>query len=139
MRKFLDLLPTLMRRWIAPNRRHAEAPVETLGELTNFLRRAKPGEEYTFEYLVNKVHPSSPEALAAALAFLVDKGILTQVVRVESPSAQGGIKDYPSIQAIPDEIHDWRAGEDIAVKPEYLRVIYFPVCKNLNSPSLVAP
>jgi hypothetical protein len=109
--------------------------LERLGHL---LKQAQPGEEFTFEYLVHKIDPPSPEDLAAALALLVKDGVLRQTVRVESPVDHGGIGDYASIEEIPNELPDWRTGQDIAVRPEYLRVIYSPAWTNAPLPSLAA-
>ena len=94
--------------------------------LDALLRKARPNEEFTFEYLVAALDPPSPEDLAATLSKLVERGELKQVIRVESPTTHGGLGDYPSIQEIPSEIHDWRTDEHIRVRPENLRVLYIP-------------
>ena len=116
--RFYSLIDSLARRLGLGGR--------TIRRLQAVLRRAKPGDEYTFEFLVKEVDPPSIEDLAAALTVLVDKGVLNQIVRVESPTTHGGIGDYNSIQEVPDELHDWRADEEVRVKPENLRVLYKP-------------
>lgn len=69
------------------------------------------------------VHPSSMVAFAAILSRLVEKGVLVKIFRIES-DALGGIKDYPSLQEVPDTIHDWRRDIDITVTPENIRIYY---------------
>lgn len=94
--------------------------------LVDLVERAK-GEghkDYTFDLLIQEVSPQSPEALALALRALVQNGIAKRVIRVESPTTHGGIGDFSSVTEIPEEIHDWRADEDIRVRPENLRVVY---------------
>jgi hypothetical protein len=58
------------------------------------------------------------------LAELVCTGELKQVVRVISPSTQGGIGDFRCLEEVPNVLHDWRADLQIEVRPEDLRVIY---------------
>lgn len=82
------------------------------------------GKEYTFEFLVHKLSPSSPEVLALILAECVQLKLISKVVRVESPSNRGGIGDFPSVTTVPSKVHDWRVDEMLAVTPEDLRVIF---------------
>lgn len=113
--------------------RSKDSPEELLRRFETFLRHAKAGEEFTFEYLVSKLSPSSPEDLAAVLAMMVRKGDLKQVVRIESPTTHGGIEDFPSLQEVPNEIRDWYTDREIQVRPEDLRVIYSPAWLTANS------
>jgi hypothetical protein len=95
--------------------------------LRSFLRSAQEGEEYTLDYLAQRLSDLPPETIAEAAAVLVEEGVLEQVIRVESPTTHGGIAQFNSIQDVPEEIHDWRADEYIHVRPEDLRVVYTPI------------
>jgi hypothetical protein len=83
-----------------------------------------PGEVYTFEHLYQEVSPSSPEVLALILSELVQRGFLEKLVRVESPSNRGGIKDFTSVTDVPEKIYDWRSDREIEVQPDDLRVLF---------------
>lgn len=93
--------------------------IEALGKLVS----AGAPLELTFEHLAARVHPSSMEVLAVILAELTRSGDLSRIIRVESRD-QGGIRDFESIQDVPERMHDWRTDEDIEVTPDRLRVIY---------------
>jgi hypothetical protein len=84
----------------------------------------RPGEVYTFEHLYQKVSPSSPAVFSLMLSELVQRGFLEKLVRVESPSNQGGIKDFASVSDVPDRIYDWRSDREIEVQPDNLRVLF---------------
>lgn len=94
--------------------------------LVHLVERAKAEghKDYTFDLLIQEVNPQSPEALALAMHALVQNGIVQRVIRVESPTTHGGIGDFSSVAEVPKEIHDWRADEDIQVRPENLHVVY---------------
>lgn len=93
--------------------RHPEwkAAVESLSEIM------LPGKEYPFAYLVERMSSISPQTLSMILTELSSIGILRRTVRVESPVTGGGIRDFPSLADVPEEIRDWRTGDLIAVKP----------------------
>ncbi|MFO1498378.1 MAG: hypothetical protein U1G07_08305 [Verrucomicrobiota bacterium] len=82
------------------------------------------GVEYTFNRLCDLAKPRSREGFALALGELVQRGFLQQIVRVLSPTTQGGIAEYPSLRDVPPLIHDWRADLEFEVRPEHLLVIY---------------
>jgi hypothetical protein len=96
-------------------------PAKRLQKLASNWR---PGEVYTFDHLYQEVSPSSPEALSLILGELTRRGILERLVRVESPSTGGGIRDFPSVLDVPDRIYDWRSGREIEVQPDNLRVLF---------------
>ena len=134
MRKFLQKFINLIAR-----RRRKDSAEAALRELEDLLRHAKPREEYTFEYLAGRLAPIEPDQLAVALAYLVKQGSLRQFVRIESPGTRGGIRDYGSIQEVPDEVYDWHTQEKLDVQPEHLRVVYKPAWApepSKNSPTL---
>jgi hypothetical protein len=81
-------------------------------------------KEYTLNRLSDLVHPNSVESLAGALGELVRSGELKLIVRVISPSTQGGIADFRSLDEVPDVIRDWRTDREIEVNTDDLRVVY---------------
>lgn len=134
MREFLRKLLSLTSRW-----RQKDSTEAVLRELEEMIRHAQPKEEFTFEYLAGRLAPIEPDRLAAALAYLVSRGTIKQVVRIESPATHGGIRDFVSFQDVPDAIYDWHTDEELDVRPEHLRVVYKPVWaqeSKKNSPSL---
>ncbi|SRR5713226_1529198 len=84
----------------------------------------EPGEVYTFDRLYEEVSPPSREVLSLILGELVKRGVLEQLVRVESPSNKGGIKDFASVNDVPERIYDWRSAREIEVQPDDLRVLF---------------
>jgi len=80
--------------------------------------------EFTLDTLCDMVQPRSRDELAIALGELVRKGKIKKVVRVVSPTTQGGIKDYDSLEKIPHFIHDWRNDIEIEVNADLLRTVY---------------
>ncbi len=80
--------------------------------------------EFTLNDLYDLLHPDSREELAMVLADLVKQGKIKQVIRVISPTKQGGIKDFNSLDDVPQSIHDWRTDTEIEVHPDDLRVVY---------------
>jgi len=81
-------------------------------------------KEYTLNRLSDLVHPNNVESLAGALGELVRSGELKLIVRVISPSTHGGIRDFHSLDEVPEVVRDWRSDTDIEVKPQDLRVMY---------------
>lgn len=79
--------------------------------------------EYTFEHLLYALQGVAPEVLALILDDMVKSGLIRQVYRVESAQL-GGIEEFPSIEDVPEEIHDWRTDQYIPVHPEDLRVVF---------------
>lgn len=81
--------------------------------------------EMAFDYLVAKVNPTSVSSLSVILAELTKAGLLRRIIRVESPTMRGGIKDFSSLEEVPPTISDWRGDEqEIEVTPDRLRVYY---------------
>ncbi len=94
--------------------------------LAGLVERAQSAgnKEYTFNFLVSHVHPESPAALALALHALAERGVVQRVLRVESPTVQGGIGEFASVGEIPQEVFDYRADQYISVDPRDVKVIY---------------
>lgn len=93
---------------------------------------SQPGQrkEFTLGRLCDLVQPASREGLALALGELVRYGRLKQVVRVESPRMRGGVKDFDSLDAVPQFIHDWRTDTEIEVSPDDLVILYVVPSQN---------
>jgi hypothetical protein len=88
------------------------------------LEEAKAeGKELTFAHLAQEARPLPTEKLALAMAALVQHGLVTRVLRVESPIG-GGIGDFNSIEEIPDDLYDSRTDEMFHVRPENILVVY---------------
>ena len=87
-------------------------------------KRSGEHSEFTLDTLCDLLHPQSRDELAMALGELVRKGRIKKVVRVVSPTTQGGIKDYDSLDKIPRFIHDWRNDTEIEINPDLLRTVY---------------
>jgi hypothetical protein len=79
--------------------------------------------EYTFPLLFEKLHPESTTALTSTLADLVWNDKIKRIIRVESPSG-GGIKDFGSIEEVPNQIFDWRTDQTLRVRPNNLVTIF---------------
>ncbi len=97
---------------------------KALGRFSALLNSLTEERDYTFEHLYRKVRPSSPEVFALILADLVNRGLVTKLIRVESPVGKGGIADFSTLADVPQEIHDWRTDRDLPVQPENLRVFF---------------
>lgn len=97
-------------------------PAKEFRELVS--RAVERHSTYTFEHLVEKLQSTPVEHLSLALQLLEQAGLVTQKVRVESPTMHGGIGDYSSIVDVPEEMYDPRADADITVTPDDLRVVF---------------
>lgn len=98
---------------------------EAIVRLERLLHQpASQRAEYTLNSLSEIVRPRNREELASVLGDLVRQGELKQVIRVVSPTTQGGIKDFESFDEVPRVIHDWRTDTEIEVRPDNLRVVY---------------
>lgn len=96
-----------------------------LTKLQRFLaKHSSEHSEFTLDMLCDLLQPQSRDELAMALGELVRKGEIKKVVRVVSPTTQGGIKDFDSLEKIPRFIHDWRNDVEIEVNPDLLRTVY---------------
>jgi DNA-binding HxlR family transcriptional regulator len=97
-------------------------PVEKVG--LSVLREARERHKtLTFENLSQQVGKVPPKKLALAMAVLVAKGLVKQILRVESPDG-GGIGDFESIEQIPEHMHDWQTDTILHVQPENIVVLY---------------
>jgi len=96
----------------------------TVERLESFLNRDDNRRlVFNLDRAVDVVHATSRVRLAALLAELVSSGLLEIIVRVESSNG-GGIGDFPSIEAVPDEIYDRRTDRIIPVSAENIQVLY---------------
>jgi hypothetical protein len=80
--------------------------------------------EYSLNRLCDEVSPKNRDAFTSALGELVRQGTLKLVFRVLSPGTEKGIKDFESLDEIPDVLDDFRTGTRIEVTPENLRAVY---------------
>jgi len=98
---------------------------EAIAKLREILGKANRQEaEFTLNRLCDLVTPRDREEFAIILGELARSGLIKLVVRVVSPSTQGGVGDYPSLDDVPEVVHDWRTDSELHVSPENLRVIY---------------
>ncbi|WP_370981015.1 hypothetical protein [Agaribacterium sp. ZY112] len=99
-----------------PNEEH------TIERIFNLFSEEK--REYPLFGLYELTTPSSTYALTHILNTLVSIGFLQKHYRVISKADNGGIKDYPYLTEIPEDIYDWRSEQDIHVTPDIIKVIY---------------
>jgi hypothetical protein len=97
---------------------------DTVQRLEGIFRKASPQQEFTFQKLFQLVRPSSPQALVLILDELVHEGLIRRLFRVESPQSGGGLRDYETLEEIPETLHDWRTDEVTEVTPENVRPIF---------------
>ncbi len=100
---------------------------EGLGPTVRLNRLAShwhAGEVYTFDHLYQEISPSSPTNLSLILAELVRRGLLEKLVRVESPFTGGGIRDFGSVEDVPETIYDFHSDREIEIQPDNLRVLF---------------
>lgn len=83
----------------------------------------KGGKVYSVKRIYDAAHFSSQLALAKVLHRLVQTGVFQKIIRVEFDSL-GGVKDFSSIEEVPEVIHDWRRDIDVVVQPQHLHVLY---------------
>lgn len=79
--------------------------------------------EWTVQRLFDVAHPRSQRSLARILHRLVEKGVLRQIVRVESVT-KGGLGDYDSLDEIPPTLFDEFLGYEVDVSMSQVRTIY---------------
>ena len=84
----------------------------------------RENEAYDFDRLVDLVRPESEFELRLLLGKLVRAGHLRILYRVLSPEAHGGIRDFDSLDEVPETIDDWRVGRQIDVNAENIRALY---------------
>lgn len=88
------------------------------------LFAANRDSEFTLRLLEMKLGQVPLSALSLALAELQEEGVVDRILRVESPESHGGIEDFTSLEAVPDQIYDWRAGKTIEIEPENIVPIF---------------
>lgn len=107
---------------IASKHPSEEEALARLRELLSKLKRKE--DEFSLNRLCDLVTPNSREEFAIILGEMARSGLIKLVVRVVSPSTQGGIGDFPNLDAVPEVVRDWRTDSEFHVSPENLRVIY---------------
>jgi hypothetical protein len=80
--------------------------------------------EFTMRHLESKLGPVSLASMSLALAELQQEGVVDRVLRVESPENHGGIEDFVSLSAIPEQIYDWRSERMVEVTPDNIVLIF---------------
>lgn len=107
----------------------AEFPEESAAiiRLCSFLD--EHGSEPTVAFRVGRLfdvaRPKTFRTLVLILGSLVDMGVLSRFVRVES-DALGGIGDFPSLVEVPTVMFDGRLGYEIEVRLEQVKLMYSP-------------
>jgi hypothetical protein len=98
---------------------------EAIAKLRDILSKPKRKEdEFTLNHLYDLVAPHDRDEFAIILGELTRSGVIKLIVRVVSPTTQGGVGDYSTLDAVPEVVHDWRTDSELHVTPENLRVIY---------------
>jgi hypothetical protein len=98
------------------------AAIARLGKLLD--KYSGQRTEYSLNRLCDELMPNNREVLASALGELVRQGTLKLVFRVLSPGTEKGIKDFESLDQIPEVIDDTRTGLKVEVRPENLKPVY---------------
>jgi hypothetical protein len=86
----------------------------------------RPDKELTFNQLVEKLSPTSVSEFARVLDKLTASKVIDQVIRVESPETHSGIREYKSIEDLPEKIFDEFTGRTIDVTPDNVKVFFRP-------------
>jgi len=96
-----------------------------IGKLKQLLvrPRAHP-EEFTLNRLCDLVAPHDRDEFAMILGELSRQGLLKLIVRVISPTTQGGVGDFSTLADVPHVIHDRRTDTNLEVSSENLRIVY---------------
>lgn len=94
-----------------------------LQEELNRLQRSGKHKELTLERIYDLTEPSSQRVLLSILGRLCQEGVISEWVRVMSPSGEA-IQDYASAMDVPAVVTDWHNGMDIPVEMDSLRMIY---------------
>ena len=98
---------------------------EAIAKLREILSKADREEaEFTLNRLCDLVVPRDREEFAIILGELARGGLIKLVVRVVSPTTQGGVGDFSDLAQVPQVIHDWRTDTAVQVTSENLRIIY---------------
>lgn len=105
-------------------RRYPQLSAELERLRTLVERPSEEPRELTFERIFGTVSPISKRALTLLLAECIHEGILSRIIRVNSPATQTAITEYSSIEEVPEQLLDRFTGEFIEVLPERLEVVY---------------
>lgn len=96
--------------------------VEALSRLDSLLASSKNGEKlFTLANLYETANFSSQYVFNYVLNKLLEYGDIEKIVRVETEL--GGIEDFSDLEEVPDQLYDWRVGETINVKPEFIKIL----------------
>lgn len=87
------------------------------------LQRSGKYKELTLERIYELAEPSSQRVLLHILGRLCQQGVLSEAVRVLSPTGTV-IDDFPSIEDVPPTVTDWQSGRVVDVDMDLLRMIY---------------
>ena len=79
---------------------------------------------YSLDRICEEVEPKSRDELILALGKLVRSGRIKKIIRVVSPTTQGGIGDFNSLEEVPKVIPDYFTGNSVEVTPNNLRLLY---------------
>jgi hypothetical protein len=100
---------------------------DSIEKLSAFIDKKQAGEprrtELTVQRIFDVVEPSSEGTLLSILQRLVQQGVLTKVLRVESDST-GGIGDFESLDKIPRVLWDSRVGVNVEVRLDQVKLVY---------------
>jgi hypothetical protein len=104
-----------------------EALTAELGDFPQFIaalsaRLNGPWKELTVDRLAQGLTPAAAERLPWLILRLTSSRVVKPVYRVESDEG-GGIKDYETLLAIPEEVEDWRTGQLVRVSPARVRLV----------------
>ncbi len=97
--------------------------VDAINTLADLIRRrsGKP-TELSLERIIDIANPSSNFAISRLLQTLVTQGVFKKIIRLEINDSP--VKDYDSLDQIPEIEHDYRNDIDVEVRPENLRIYY---------------
>lgn len=103
----------------------SEFPRETeaLLRLNDLIASAEVGRTYfPLAKLYDVSRFSSQYIFTYVIDSLVNDGVFKKILRIETEN--GGIEDFSDIDEVPNKIKDWRTGEEIVVKPGYIKVLF---------------
>ena len=103
--------------------------------IVRFVRNARVGDMFTLDDLADEVKADKRDGVAFVLGELASTNAIDQVVRVESPAGGGGIREYPSIDNVPDAIYDPFQLKEIEVEPALVKIFFRKNASGGNSSS----
>lgn len=97
--------------------------IDAIYKLADLIEnRVGKNTELSLERIIDISNPSSNFAISSLLQMLVSQGIFKRIIRLEVNDS--AVKDYESLDQIPNIEHDWRNDVDVEVRPENLRIYY---------------